>query len=159
MSVEALLSACRKRAISKVAVTDHNSLQGALEARARPLNYVIVGEEIMTTEGEILGYFLTEEIPAGSAADGGGAKAARTRRFISVAHPFDRTAGLAGKKRPWKPWRPHLDGIECSIRAVLKARLTNNRLPSRKSSRSPDGRLRRPQHDRAWQSGSFSSGL
>ncbi|NLI43994.1 MAG: PHP domain-containing protein [Chloroflexi bacterium] len=112
MSVEALLSACRKKGISKVAVTDHNSLQGALEARAMAPELVIVGEEIMTTEGEILGYFLTEEIPAGLQPMEVVRRLREQGAFISVAHPFDPYRGSRWQKATLEALAPHLDGIE-----------------------------------------------
>ncbi|HOO58473.1 MAG TPA: PHP domain-containing protein, partial [Anaerolineaceae bacterium] len=63
--VEDLLAACEQKNIDKLAITDHNCLEGALRAHALDPQRVIVGEEIQTTQGEILGYFMREEIPAG----------------------------------------------------------------------------------------------
>lgn len=51
-----------------VAITDHNTIEGALFAKELEELYdieVVVGEEVSSTEGHILGLFLTEEIPAG----------------------------------------------------------------------------------------------
>ena len=64
-SPRALLEVCRQRGIDRLAVTDHNTLRGGLDAVALAPERFIVGEEILTTEGELLGYFMTEEIPAG----------------------------------------------------------------------------------------------
>ena len=61
----ALVEACRRRGIDRVIVTDHNSIAGARAAQAIDPERVIVGEEIMTTRGEMLAAFVTEEIPAG----------------------------------------------------------------------------------------------
>ena len=50
-----------------IAITDHNTIQGALFAKELEDIYgveVIVGEEMSTTHGHIIGLFLTEEIPA-----------------------------------------------------------------------------------------------
>jgi len=47
-------------------VTDHNSVQGALKAvqEAKGLDIdVVVGEEVSTADGEVIGLFLTEEVP------------------------------------------------------------------------------------------------
>ena len=63
--VEDLLAACQQKQIDKLAITDHNRLEGALRAYALDPQRVIIGEEIQTTEGEILGYYMREEIPAG----------------------------------------------------------------------------------------------
>ena len=52
--------------INTVAICDHNCLDGALEtaALAKAIT-VIIAEEIVTTRGEIIGYFLNEHIPPG----------------------------------------------------------------------------------------------
>ncbi|MFN2274786.1 MAG: PHP domain-containing protein, partial [Anaerolineales bacterium] len=52
-----ILRACDRRGIDRVAITDHNTIAGALEAARLAPDRVIVGEEILTTEGEVLGYF------------------------------------------------------------------------------------------------------
>ena len=53
-----------KQGLDAVAVTDHNTITGALEVKrlAKKIT-VIVGEEIKTSKGEIIGYFLGEHIP------------------------------------------------------------------------------------------------
>ena len=43
-----------------VAITDHNTIAGALEFRERASFPVIVGQEIDTTEGELIGLFLED---------------------------------------------------------------------------------------------------
>ena len=60
---------CLERQLDVLAVTDHNEVWGALElvriAAARGGPTIIVGEEISTREGEIIGLFLNQKIPAG----------------------------------------------------------------------------------------------
>ncbi len=72
-----------------VCVTDHNSIAGALELRACVDARVIVGEELRTAAGEIIGLFLTERIPMGV----GPLEAARAIRdqggVVYIPHPFD----------------------------------------------------------------------
>jgi hypothetical protein len=51
-----------------IAITDHNTIEGALLAKDLEHAYgieVVVGEEVSSTEGHIIGLFLTEEIPQG----------------------------------------------------------------------------------------------
>lgn len=51
--------------IGAAVISDHNSIEGALEVRAlNPPFKVIVAEEIQSAEGEIIGLFLQEEIPS-----------------------------------------------------------------------------------------------
>jgi len=50
-----------------IAITDHNTIEGALFAKELEDVYgieIVIGEEMSTTEGHVLGLFLTEEIPA-----------------------------------------------------------------------------------------------
>jgi predicted metal-dependent phosphoesterase TrpH len=91
--LEALLAACRKKHIDKLALTDHNRLAGALRAHELDPERVIVGEEIQTTQGEILGYFMTEEVPAGLEPSEVIRRLKGQGAVISVAHPFDANRG------------------------------------------------------------------
>ena len=59
VSPQKLINHCQRIGIDRVAITDHNSIDGALEAHALAPERVIVGEEIETTQGELLGYFMT----------------------------------------------------------------------------------------------------
>ncbi len=89
MTPETLLAACRKRGIDRVIVTDHNSIRGALAAKKLDPERVIVGEEIMTTRGEILAAFVKDEIPPGLSPQETISRLREQGAFISVAHPFD----------------------------------------------------------------------
>ncbi len=70
-------------------ITDHNAIKGAVELADRLPCRVIVGEELRTHAGEIIGLFLTERVPFGVPP----ADAARMIRdqggVVYVPHPFD----------------------------------------------------------------------
>lgn len=85
-----IINLCHKRGIDRIAITDHNTAQGALEMRKIAPELVIVGEEIMTTKGEILAYFLTESVPAGLTPEETIRQLRDQGAIISVSHPFDR---------------------------------------------------------------------
>ena len=72
-----------------VCITDHNAIAGAVELRDRVDARVIVGEELRTAAGEIIGLFLAERIPMGV----GHVDASRAIRdqggVVYVPHPFD----------------------------------------------------------------------
>jgi len=87
---EAFLRTCAARGIDKVFVTDHNTIAGALEMAARDPDRVIVSEEIFTTKGELLGYFLKETIPPFLTPQETIRELRAQGAFISVSHPFDR---------------------------------------------------------------------
>lgn len=77
--------------IDVLCVTDHNAVAGAqrLGRALEGICRVIVGEEVRTHTGEIIGLFLTEKISYGAKA---GATAAQIREqggIVYVPHPFD----------------------------------------------------------------------
>jgi predicted metal-dependent phosphoesterase TrpH len=79
-----------RRGLDGVAITDHNTIEGALElkAMARQIQ-VIVAEEIKTREGEIIGYFLSEQIPPGLPVKETLREIRRQGGLVSIPHPFD----------------------------------------------------------------------
>ena len=79
-----------KRGLHGVAITDHNTIAGALELKslARQIK-VIVAEEIKTREGEIIGYFLVEKIPASLPVRETIQEIRRQGGLVSIPHPFD----------------------------------------------------------------------
>ena len=86
---ENLIDACRKKGIDRVIITDHNTILGAQKAQEIDSERVIIGEEIMTTQGEILAAFVQEGIPSGLEPREVIDELRRQEAFISVSHPFD----------------------------------------------------------------------
>jgi predicted metal-dependent phosphoesterase TrpH len=83
------VDAARKKGLERVIVTDHNTTAGALRAQQIDPQRIIVGEEIMTTRGEILAAFVTEEIRPGLTPHETIRRLRAQGAFISVSHPFD----------------------------------------------------------------------
>ena len=111
-SPHSLVEASRIKGIDRVVITDHNTIKGAQAAQVLDPERVIVGEEIMTTKGEILASFVTEEVPAMLSPEETIKRLHEQRAFISVSHPFD-----AWRKGGWKVTDllqiiPSLDAIE-----------------------------------------------
>jgi predicted metal-dependent phosphoesterase TrpH len=93
--VEVLLETARDRGLGAIAITDHNEVSGALEARriAEQMGdvKVIVAEEVKTAEqGEVIGLFLEEKIPRGMTMAETIAAIRRQGGLVYVPHPFDR---------------------------------------------------------------------
>jgi predicted metal-dependent phosphoesterase TrpH len=84
-----LIKAARKKGIDRLIITDHNSIAGARAAQALDPQLVILGEEIMTTRGEILASFVKEEIPAYLSPKDTIRILKEQGAFISISHPFD----------------------------------------------------------------------
>jgi predicted metal-dependent phosphoesterase TrpH len=92
--VEVLLATARAQGLGAIAVTDHNEISGALEARAQARAAgvkVIVGEEVKTAgQGEVIGLFIEEKIPRGLSLAETVAEIKRQGGLVYVPHPFDR---------------------------------------------------------------------
>ncbi len=107
-----IVSACREKGIAKLALTDHHSIRGALELRAVAPELVIVGEEVMTTQGELLAYFVEKEVPRGLSAQEAIARLKAQGAVISVPHPFDRWRSGAWREADLIAILPWVDAIE-----------------------------------------------
>jgi len=112
-----------ERGLSGIAVTDHNTTSGALEVseivrdERLPLK-VIIGEEINTDRGEVLAYFIDQDIEPGPFEEVL-ADIRRAGGISAIPHPFDRIRkGFLGAEAVLD----EVDAIE-----VLNARCLFNR--------------------------------
>ncbi len=110
--VEVLLAEARARGLGAIAVTDHNEISGALDARAKADGLtVIVGEEVKTAEqGEVIGLFIEEKIPRGLTLEATIAEIKRQGGLVYVPHPFDRMHSV--------PDYEHLLGVVDDVDAI-----------------------------------------
>jgi predicted metal-dependent phosphoesterase TrpH len=97
-SPASLVRTAARRGLTHLAITDHDRIDGALEARERagdiaPELTVIVGEEVRTADGDLICLFLDEPIPPGLPADETIARARAQGALVGVPHPFDRFRG------------------------------------------------------------------
>ena len=85
-----IIDVARKNGLDGVAITDHNTIQGALEAKAYAGGNVIViiGAEINTEEGDVVGLFLSKDI--------------NSRRFEEVVNEIHSQGGIAILAHPNK---------------------------------------------------------
>jgi predicted metal-dependent phosphoesterase TrpH len=112
--VDDLLDEALERGLHTIAVTDHNTIAGGLEAEQRvrerglPLQ-VIVGSEIMTdSQGEVIGLFLTEEVPKGLSFAETVARIHAQGGLVYIPHPFDRMHSIPSPET----LRRHVDQID-----------------------------------------------
>src|SRR5262249_61221230 len=86
--------------IDVVCATDHNTIEGALRLRdlAGERLRVIVGEEISSRDGEIIGLFLTRPIPRDLSAEDTIARIRDQGGIVSVPHPFSRNRRFHTKR-------------------------------------------------------------
>ena len=117
-SLEQTVARCLDIGIDCIAVTDHNTIAGAVELKRIAPFAVIVGNEIETSTGEVIGYFLEEEIPKGLPA----AETARMIKeqggLVCIPHPFDRLRRSTIHRQTLEELLPFIDIIE-----VLNSRL------------------------------------
>jgi predicted metal-dependent phosphoesterase TrpH len=111
LDVKDIVRIARKRGLDGIAITDHDTVRGGLDAlKLKPEGIdVICGCEVNTDRGDVIGLFLTEEIKARDHvavieeihAQGG---------VVVVPHPFDSIRGSAF----WLADRdaPLIDGVE-----------------------------------------------
>jgi predicted metal-dependent phosphoesterase TrpH len=98
-SVEEVVAHARKLGLAGIAVTDHNTLDGALRAMklAGPDLKVIPGFEVSAKEGHILVLGVTELIPKKIPAAEVVERAHELGGIAIAAHPYDVIRGGVGK--------------------------------------------------------------
>jgi hypothetical protein len=115
-----------------IAITDHNTAEGAFVARDYARRYtprleVIIGQEISTRDGDVVGLFLTNSLPAFDAA-AEAIEAIHAQGGLAIAvHPFSRWATLDNMRGLGsKIYELPLDGVE--VRNGFPANLISNPL-------------------------------
>jgi predicted metal-dependent phosphoesterase TrpH len=109
---ETIIRLCERRGIDRIAITDHNTADGALAMQKLAPDLVIVGEEIMTPHGEILAYFVQESVPAGLSPDETIRRLRDQGAVISVSHPFDQLRKGAWREEDLLKIIDKVDAIE-----------------------------------------------
>lgn len=107
-----LLDLCGQRGIDRIAITDHNEIDGAMNcAQMDPLR-VIPGEEIMTTEGELLAYYVKERVPPHMSPEETISRLRDQGAVVSVPHPYDSLRGGSWNEASLERILPLVDAIE-----------------------------------------------
>ena len=161
--VEALLAEARERGLGAIAITDHNEVSGALEARAKADGIqVIVAEEVKTADqGEVIGLFIEEKIPRGLSLGETIAEIKRQGGLVYVPHPFDRLHSVPdyehlldvlGEVDAVEVFNPRVaisEFNEEAVRFAAKYRIpagagSDAHAPRARDGADPDARVRRP---------------
>jgi predicted metal-dependent phosphoesterase TrpH len=72
-----------------IAVTDHDTIDGALRLRDELGDKIIVGEEITTSEGEIIGLYLSQLVPSGQTPEETVQLIRAQNGLVYIPHPFE----------------------------------------------------------------------
>jgi predicted metal-dependent phosphoesterase TrpH len=89
---EEVVDAARSKGLNIVCITDHNSIEGALAAKEYSKRFddieVVIGEEISTSDGEVVGLWLAERIPPKLSAEETIARIREQGGIVIAPHPF-----------------------------------------------------------------------
>ena len=108
---EDLYRRAKEIGLGKLIITDHNAISEAVKPHREHPDYVIVGEEILTTKAEILAFFVKEEIPKDLEPPEAFKRLRDQGAFISLSHPYAplRFRWTEEEMLEYLPW---LDAIE-----------------------------------------------
>jgi hypothetical protein len=101
LTLEQLAERARQTGLDVVCITDHNVTTAAVRATERDLGVrVVVGEEIRTPDGDVIGLFLTERIPYVLPLAEVIGRIRAQRALVYVPHPFDLARSSLGRVLP-----------------------------------------------------------
>ncbi|TMG66673.1 MAG: PHP domain-containing protein [Chloroflexi bacterium] len=89
-SLQQLLDRARECGLDRLALTDHNTVEGALNFVRMAPELAIAGEEIKTLEGEVIGLFITRRVPPYLAPEEAMDLVHEMGGLTYVPHPLDR---------------------------------------------------------------------
>ncbi len=107
-----LVRRAREMGLDKVAVTDHNTIRGALAAKAIDPDLIIVGEEVLTTAGEFIAFFVQEEVPKGLPPEDALERLKAQGAVVAISHPFDVMRGSAMGEENTRRFVAAVDALE-----------------------------------------------
>ncbi|MFL5642358.1 MAG: PHP domain-containing protein [Chloroflexota bacterium] len=109
-----MVKAAVDRGLTHLAITDHDRVDVAQEARALGSSEltVIVGEEVKSRDGDLICLFLERAIPPGLSAMETIAAAREQGALVGIPHPFDRMRGSLLRDAAMASLAPHVDWVE-----------------------------------------------
>lgn len=126
--LEGIIESCLKRSIDCLNICDHNTIEGALELKKIAPFQVIVSEEIESTEGEVMGLFLKETIPAGMSPEDSIAAIRHQGGLVCIPHPFEVFRSSAMKARTIERIKHLIDMVEVKNAKTLPFQDTDRSL-------------------------------
>lgn len=84
-----VLGRCNALGLAPIFLTDHDTIQGGRGLRVEGSPDVLLGQEITTAEGEIIGLFLDREVPSGLPPTEAVRRIKEQGGLVYLQHPFD----------------------------------------------------------------------
>jgi len=111
MDPKEIVKTAIKKGLDGVAITDHDTIKGGLAAKKYELKgfQVVIGSEITTNRGEVIGLFLTEEIKSKD-FESVTSEIKSQNGLVIIPHPFDASRNSA--LHPFKEDIDLIDGVE-----------------------------------------------
>ena len=131
-TTKSIVDRCLETGLNCIAITDHNTIQGALELQGTAPFMVIVGEEIKSSAGDIIGLFLKEEVPRRLTPLETVQAIKAQGALAMVPHPFDRVRPSALGWAAFKEVTPYVDVIETFNARNLLSRDDNKAIEAAK---------------------------
>ena len=127
LTVEELAGRAKEAGLDVVCVTDHNVTHAAVAAAERDLGVrIVVGEEVRTPDGDVIGLFLTERIPYVLPLAEVVGRIRGQGALVYVPHPFDLVRSSLGRVLPRLCAAGDVDVIE-----VFNAKIADQSLNAR----------------------------
>jgi len=89
ITIKTFAKQCRKKQLGCVCITDHNTVRGAVEFSKQLYVKIVIGEEIETGQGDLIGLFIKEEIPPRLGVDVTVTRIKEQKGIVYLPHPFD----------------------------------------------------------------------
>jgi len=89
-SLDELIERAHECRLDRIALTDHNTVEGALNLVRVAPELAIAGEEVKTLEGEVIGLFITDRVPPFLAPEEAMDRIHQMGGLTYIPHPLDR---------------------------------------------------------------------
>ena len=110
--LEQIIEHCCQIGINCLAVADHNTIAGAIKMQELAPFRIIVAEEILTSDGEVIGLFLKKEIPAKLTMEKTIARIKEQNGLVCIPHPYDTLRFSAFRNQALESIMPQIDIVE-----------------------------------------------
>lgn len=110
--LEQIIARCLEVGINCLAIADHGTIAGALKLKEMAPFTIIVAEEILTLSGDLMGLFLSEEIPNKLPIEEAIARIKAQDGLVGIPHPYDTLRLSAFRDKAFETIVPQVDIVE-----------------------------------------------